>query len=96
MEGPAQLSYEEVFPWKFEPKWPLTRAEHIHELERIAPYFDSKAMRDNIAAAINWHDTFPPNDMVPADIVVFQNGKIVKEPELRLEDGVIWEEVSTE
>lgn len=51
-------------------------------------------MKDNIAAAINWHATFAPDDMVPADLVIFQNGKKIEESELRLEDGEIWEEVS--
>lgn len=37
---------------------------------------------------------FPPDEIVPDEIVTFQDGKIVKESELQPDGGAIWEEVS--
>lgn len=49
--------------------------------------------KDNIIAAKAWHARFPPDEIVLAVMVSFQNGRKVAEEEIRAEDGVVWDEV---
>lgn len=82
------------FPWNFTPKWPLTRAERIHELQRVAPFYESTYQKENIAAAIHWHSQFGPYEICPEGLVFFRKGRMIEESEVRLEDGIPWPEVS--
>lgn len=84
----------EPFPWGFMPQWPVTRAQRIRDLARIAPFYESTVQRENIAAAMDWHAKFDPDEVVPADTVCFQGGRKVEKADVRLEEGLPWEEVS--
>ncbi|KAJ9213311.1 hypothetical protein DTO166G4_5118 [Paecilomyces variotii] len=57
------------FPWDFEPKWPLTHAERITELDELSRYYDKTHHKDNIRAAKEYHARFPPTDLVPAQTI---------------------------
>lgn len=53
----------------------------------MVPFYKSTAQKDNIAAAKDWHSQFASDEMVPADLVIFQKGIKIEESDLRLEDG---------
>ena len=74
---------EDPFPWDFQPEWPVTRAQRLDELMRIAPFYNGTHQTANIAAAIDWHAQFDPDETVPADNVIFQRGKRVEESDVR-------------
>ena len=59
----------------------------------MAPFYENTPHKENIAAAIDWHAQFDADELVPMDIVLFQNGKQIEEVDVRLEDGTPWEEV---
>lgn len=82
------------FPWEFEPKWPLTHAERITELDELSRYYDKTHHKDNIRAAKEYHARFPPTDLVPAQTIWFRDGKQATKAEINLKGGVIWSEVS--
>ena len=82
------------FPHDFMGKWPLTRAERMQELDFLSQHYNKTSQRENVDAARAWHGKFPPDEIVPDEIVTFQDGKIVKESELQPDGGAIWEEVS--
>jgi hypothetical protein len=63
----------------------VIRAERIRELD---------LQRSNIIAAKSWHSKFPGDQIVPCELIAFQNGKIVQESDISLENGVVWDEVS--
>lgn len=73
-------------------KWPLTRAERIRELERLAPFYESNAPKNNILTARAYHAQFPVEELVPA-MRVFCNGQIVDRSKMRLSEGPTWREV---
>lgn len=76
------------FPWDFEEKWPVTRAERLRELEILSIHYDTTNQKNNIMAVKSWHGKFPPGQVVPDEEVIFQDGKFVKE-ELEDEGGVV-------
>ncbi|KAJ9272035.1 hypothetical protein DTO212C5_1798 [Paecilomyces variotii] len=80
------------FPWDFEPKWPLTHAERITELDELSRYYDKTHHKDNIRAAKEYHARFPPTDLVPAQTIWFRDGKQATKAEINLKGGVIWSE----
>lgn len=84
---------EDPFPWDFQPEWPVARARRIDELKRIAPFYNGSHQTANIAAAIDWHAQFDPDEIVPADLVIFQRGKKVDKSDVRQGEAP-WEEVS--
>lgn len=59
----------------------------------MAPFYQGTPQRDNIAAAIDWHTQFDPDEIVPADTVIFQRGRRVEESDVRPGEPP-WEEVS--
>lgn len=59
----------------------------------MVPHYESTPQKDNVAGAIKWHAQFPPDQLVPETIVMFQKGQKVEESELRLENGQPWYEV---
>ncbi|RWQ99548.1 hypothetical protein C8Q69DRAFT_494883 [Paecilomyces variotii] len=61
------------FPWHFEPKWPLTHAERITELDELSRYYEKTHHKDNIRAAKEYHALFPPTDLVPAQTIWFRD-----------------------
>ena len=71
---PRPITLEDPFPWDFQPEWPVTRAQRIDELKRIAPFYNGTHQPANIAAAIDWHAQFGPAEVVPADLVIFLGG----------------------
>lgn len=90
---PRPITLEDPFPWDFQPEWPVTRAQRIDELKRIAPFYNGTHQPANIAAAIDWHAQFGPTEVVPADLVIFQGGKKVDEADVQQGEPP-WEEVS--
>lgn len=90
----GEVGFSSTFPHDFIGKWPLTRAERIQELDFLSQHYNQTSQSENIAAAKEWHGKFPPNETIPDDIVIFQDGKVVKMSELQPEGGPIWEEVS--
>jgi hypothetical protein len=82
------------FPWNYEEKWPLTRAERLKELDDLSVHYSKTLQRANVDAAKLWHSRFPADQIVPSKQVSFQGGRIVEESEIRLENGVVWDEVS--
>lgn len=60
----------------------------------MSQHYNKTSQRENVDAARAWHGKFPPDEIVPDEIVTFQDGKIVKESELQPDGGAIWEEVS--
>lgn len=89
-----EVGFSPTFPHDFMGKWPLTRAERVQELDFLSQHYNQTSPRENIDAAKAWHSQFPPDVIVPDQIVTFQDGKIVKESELQPEGGPVWEEVS--
>lgn len=85
------------FPFDFNPKWPLTRAERVQELEELlSRHYFKTIQKDNIKSAIAYHKGFPPDQVIPDDeLVWFQNGKIIDESEIDGEKGTLWDEVSS-
>lgn len=47
--------------------------------------------RDNVQAAIEWHNQFPADELVPKENVCFQNGQRIEKSEVNLSNGVTWE-----
>jgi len=43
----------------------LNRAERIHELERVSPFYEANIQKENIAVAIHWHYQLAPNEIGP-------------------------------
>lgn len=82
------------FPWNFEAKWPLTHAERIKELEELSKHYEKTAQKENIRAARLYHAQFPPDEVVPEKLIFFQDGKQVEETEIKVDGGVVWDEVS--
>lgn len=82
------------FPWNLEAKWPLTRRERIKELEELSEHYEKTAQKDNIRAARLYHAQFPLDEIVPEKDIFFQDGKQVEESEIKVDAGVIWDEVS--
>ena len=80
------------FPWDFEEKWAY-HAERLRELEILSIHYETTHQKNNIMAVKAWHSQFPPEQIVPDEEVIFQDGKIVKGEELEDEGGVIWIEV---
>lgn len=58
----------------------------------MSSHYESTPQKDNVAAAINWHSRFPPDEIVPHETVMFQKGRKIEESEFRWEDGQPWEE----
>ncbi|GAD98266.1 hypothetical protein PVAR5_6957 [Paecilomyces variotii No. 5] len=79
-------------PPNYEPKWPLTRAERIKELDDPSAHYDKTEQRDNIRAAKAWHAQFPPDQIVPEETICFVNGRRVDESEVDNHEGWVWEE----
>lgn len=67
-------------------------AERLRELEILSIHYETTHQKNNIMAVKTWHSQFPPEQIVPDEEILFQDGKIVKE-ELEDEGGVIWIEV---
>ena len=83
-----------TYPWNYDEKWPLTRAERLQELDDLSPHYEKTLDKDNINAAKAWHSQFPHDQTVPNEMLIFQGGKKVKESEIDLRNGVVWCEVS--
>lgn len=58
----------------------------------MAPFYQDTPQRDNIAAAIDL-PRLEPDDMNPADLVIFQREKKVEQSDVRPGESP-WEEVS--
>jgi hypothetical protein len=72
-------------------KWPLTHSERITELEDYIRDDTHQIHTANVHAAINYHKTFPPNDICSTAEVKFQKGLLVEKLDL---SGPAWFEVS--
>jgi hypothetical protein len=83
-----------TFPWNYEEKWPLTRAERLRELDDLTPHYEKTLQKDNINASKAWHSQFPHDQIIPNERLIFQKGKKVEESEIQSENGVVWDEVS--
>ncbi|GAD95831.1 hypothetical protein PVAR5_4477 [Paecilomyces variotii No. 5] len=75
-----------------EPKWPITRAERLEELEKMSPHYEKTDQRANLKAAKAWHVQFPPDEIVPEDTIYFVNGQKVDESGIDSHKGWVWEE----
>jgi hypothetical protein len=90
----GQENIMSTYPWNYREKWPLTRAERIRELDELFEHYGKTLQRSNVIAAKSWHSKFPGDQIVPCELIAFQNGKIVQESDISLENGVVWDEVS--
>ena len=61
----------------------------------MTAHYEPTPQKENIAAAINWHSQFDPDELVPATTVMFQKGRKIEKSEFRWEDDQPWEEVNT-
>ncbi|RJE20720.1 hypothetical protein PHISCL_06941 [Aspergillus sclerotialis] len=55
------------FPWNYDMKWPVTRAERIKELDDLFAHYKHTYHKDNVIAVKAWHSQFPPDQIVPRD-----------------------------
>jgi hypothetical protein len=81
------------FPWDFQPKWPVTHGERLAELNQLSSHYEKTLQKDNIVAAKNWHAQFPPDEVVPNQVVWFQDGQKVDGSEIPEGEGMVWCEV---
>lgn len=73
-------------------KWPLTRAERCEELDKLASLYNNE-QKVNILAAKAYHQSFPPEELVPNEKVAFCHGQKLDGSPARLE-GPTWSEVT--
>jgi hypothetical protein len=81
------------FPWDFQPKWPVTHGERLAELNELSVHYEKTLQKDNIVAAKNWHAQFPPDKIVPNQVVWFLGGQKVEGSEIPQGEGMVWVEV---
>lgn len=74
-------------------KWPLTREERIQELDELYPLYSHTPQAQNIIAAKKHHSQFPAEQIVPANMITFMEGKQIGESEVSLYSGQPWCEV---
>ena len=60
----------------------------------LSTHYNKTPQKANVAAAIDWHNEFPPGERVPDDIVCFQDGWRVELSQLDPDKGMVWDEVS--
>lgn len=70
------------------------RADRLYELDQQSNHYENTIQRDNFIAVRKWHSLFLPNQLIPDETVLFQNGIIMAESECRPENGAVWQEVS--
>lgn len=75
--------------------WPLTRKERIQELDELYPLYCHSGQEKNIIAAKEYHSQFPADQIIPATLILFVDGRQVDEddPNISMPLGRSWYEV---
>ena len=71
-----EVGFSPTLPHDFMGKWPLTRAERVQELDFLSQHYNQTRQRENIDAAKAWHSQFPPDEIVPDQIVTLNLGLV--------------------
>lgn len=74
---------------------PLTRKELIQELDELCPLYCHSGQEKNIIAAKEYHSQFPADQIAPATLILFVEGRQVDEndPDISMPPGMSWYEV---